>query len=69
MQAMVLRIQERDKQKTQQKGQTVVEAANVADVGDSAVVSELRKKARQKYLLQREDDQMLLQKKILDDEK
>ena len=80
MQAMVMRMQERDQQKkleaktNQGASSNVIESQNAdlakisKDERDS-MIPELRVKAREKYLKDRVEQQMALQKKLLDDQK
>jgi len=67
MQAMVLRMQERDNVKKEgQKTKTSQQEG--PDLSNEEVVA-LRKVARDKYVREREEQQMHLYKKILDDQK
>lgn len=75
MQAMVLRMKERDEAKKQEKGGSKVLETNnsfkdMSNAQLKELIPELRKKAREKYVLEREEKQMDLYKKLIDaDEK
>ena len=67
MQAMVLRMQERDKRKKKGHGASEQEK-NEKDLTQDEI-KQLRKTARDKYLTEREERQMKITKEILDDQK
>jgi len=67
MKAMVLRMQERDKASTK----NIVSGNSKSEMTDDQIqklIPEMRKKARDKYIKDREETQMNLYKKILDDQ-
>jgi len=68
MQAMVLRMQERDKAVKSNVLEGETKHKDLSEEQLDALIPELRKKARDKYLKDREETQMNLYKKILDDQ-
>ena len=61
-----------EKRSTGRGAKSVVEAQNMANLDEkemASLVPDLRKKARDMYLKSREDDQLKLRKKILDDQR